>query len=184
MVRNTHALAVFRQDDCGLLPPPTCLSSYLSFSFSLIVFVFGGVSFFFLFPVRLQVLYTAFADSSFARIDFVDRRRWWTVKSRLSALSDPPKGLEFSPASKTARVVVFNTAGKQYDHLAPKNGCTRGRTCQPTGMVFREFVSSGNTRPTIAAWLLLLRPACIWYLCYNTCGATFILTGAPFIFFT
>ena len=138
----------------------------------------------FLFPVRLQVLYTAFADSSFARIDFVDHRRWWTVKSRLSALSDPPKGLEFSPASKTARVVVFNTAGKQYDHLAPKNGCTRGRTCQPTGMVFREFVSSGNTRPTIAAWLLLLRPACTWYLCYNTCGATFILTGPPFIFFT
>ena len=99
-----------------------------------------------LFLKLLAVIYTAFADSSFAKIDFVDYRRWWTIESKLSSLGKPPKGLHFGSTSTMARVIAFETAGQKYDDQLKKNGCRRCLTKHPTGMIFREFVSADNSK--------------------------------------
>ena len=90
------------------------------------------------------VLYTAFVDSSFAKIEFVDYRRWWTATSKLSSLDTAPRGLKFGPNSRTAWIMAFETAGTKYDDRLQKNNCTRSLTLQPTGMIFREFISAEN----------------------------------------
>jgi hypothetical protein len=40
--------------------------------------------------------------------------------------------------------MAFETCGTKYDKILPNNNCERSITLQPTGMVFREYLSCDN----------------------------------------
>ena len=93
-----------------------------------------------------DLLYTAFTNNPFARVDFCDYRQWWTTETDVASVSPPPKHLAFGPKSHIAHMMVYKTAGSTFDADLPDNKCTRGETLDLTGMIFREFVSASNPR--------------------------------------